>query len=302
MDRNEKGTRPYLQVIQPFLLVLVLLTYFIGPGLIHYQGGTVNWPNIFLGSLLGLLLLLVKEYLSAYFDHPDSLVSTLHREDPLFFLYQKLDRRTLLAFSLTFLTAGALTTVLIITRNNLSLPSFLLLCIAFLGTFFSGMPSYKLGKNGYGDIFEAVLICNLVPALGYLMNDNSLHILLVMLTIPMTLVYLAYKIVHSLESYSFDSTHGYRSLAVRLDWKRAMVVHNYLILIAFLFLGIFPLLGQPWSITWPVLLTIPVGVFQVVQMLELLSGGPTRWKLLKLTASGMIVVMAYLIALTLWIR
>lgn len=302
MDRNEKEPRSYLQVIQPFLLVLVLLTYYIGPGLIHYQGGSLNWPNIFLGSLLGVFLLLVKDFLIANFDHPESPVRSLHRDDPRSLFYQKLERKTLLAFSFTFLTVGALTSVLIIIRNPLNLPVIFFLGIAFLGTLFSVMPSMRFDKSGYSDIFEAVLICNLVPALGYLMNNASLHILLFMLTLPMTLVYIAYKIVQSLESYSFDSTHGHKSLAVRLDWKRAMQVHNILIMSAFLFLGIFPLFGQPWSITWPVLLTIPLGVYQIVKMVDILSGGPTHWKLLKLTASGMIVMMAYMIAFTLWIR
>jgi len=302
MKNSEINNKTYFHFIHPQLLVWILLVYSIGPALVHFQGGKLDWGNILLGSLLGILLVLMRDYLSAFFDHPDGATCGLHRDDPRFQILKRLDRQTLLIIAMTLLTAGAVDTVLLMIRHGLNFPAVLILGTAFLLTFFSASPPLRLEKRGYGEIIEAILVCNFVPALGYLMNEPNLHILLVMLTLPLTLVYLAYKIVLSLESYAFDSTHRVQTLTVRLDWKRAMQAHNYLILMAFLFIGIFTLLGQPWSITWPILLTIPIGVYQTIQMLGIISGAPTRWKVLRLTASALFVIMSYLISFTLWIN
>ena len=302
MKNSEKNNKTYFYFIHPQLLVWIILVYSIGPALVHYQGGKLDWGNILLGSLLGILLVLMRDFLSAFYDHPDGATCGLHRDDPRFQILKRLDRQTLLIIAMTLLTAGAVDTVLLMIRHGLDLPAVLILGTAFLLTFFSASPPLRLEKRGYGEIIEAILVCNFVPALGFLMNEPNLHILLVMLTLPLTLVFLAYKIVLSLESYAFDSTHRIQTLTVRLDWKRAMQAHNYLILMAFLFIGIFTLLGQPWSITWPILLTIPIGLYQIIQMLGIISGAPTRWKVLRLTASALFVIMSYLISFTLWIN
>lgn len=302
MNNEDPTLKGYLQLLQPQLLIWIFLTYSIGPALVHFQGGTLEWGNIILGSLLAVFLVLMQSYLSAFFDHPESPTCGLHRDDERYLMLKRLDRQTLLVVAMTLLTAGAVDTVLLTVRHGLNLPAVLILGIGFLITFFSASPPLRLEKSGYGEIAEAILVSNLVPALGFLMSESNLHVLLVMLTLPLTLVYLAYKVVLSLETFAFDSTHKVQSLAVRLDWKKAMQAHNYLILTAFLFIGIFSLIGQPWSITWPILLTIPVGIYQIVQMVGIISGAPTRWKVLKLTASGLFVIMAYLISFTLWIK
>lgn len=297
----KKNQPDYFRFTQPYLLILTLLTYSIGVGLVRHQGGDLDWTSILFGSVLGIFLLLMRNYLLAYFDHPSSPTCKLLRDDPRYEQLKGLDRQTLLVIALTLLTAGALATILLMVRQTLSFSAILILGIAFLFSFFSAIPPIQLEKKGYGEIGEAILISNLVPALGFLLNDTQLHILLVMLTLPLTLIYIAYRIVLALETYAFDRTHHVQTIVVRMDWEKAMLSHNYLILFAFLFIVIFSLLGQPWSLVWPMLLPLLIGVFQIIQMQGIISGAPPRWKLLKLTAAGTYIVMAYLISFTLWI-
>lgn len=301
MDPERKTDSSYLHLIQPQILVWVILTYSIGIGLVKHQGGVLDWVNILLGALLGIFLILMRNYLLAYFDHPASPTSSLHRDDPYYSALKGLERQTLLIIALTLLTAGALDTVLLMVRHALNLSAILILGIAFLLSFFSAVPPLQLEKRGYGEVAEAILIANLVPAIGYLLLESELQTLLVMLTLPLTLLYIAYKIVLSLETYAFDRTHHVQSLVIRLDWQKAMTAHNYLVLLTFLLIGLFALLGQPWSLTWPMLLPLMIGVYQIIQMFGIVSGKPPRWKLLKLTSAGTFAVMAYLISFTLWI-
>jgi 1,4-dihydroxy-2-naphthoate octaprenyltransferase len=301
MDPEYKTISRYAHFIQPQLIVWVLLTYSIGVGLARRLGNPLNWVNILLGAILGIFLLLMRNYLLAFFDHPKSPTCKLHRDDPLFVLLKGLDRQTILVIALTLLTAGALDTVLLMLRHAFTIPAIFLLGIAFLISFFSAVPPVQLDKRGYGEIAEAILICNLIPAIGYLLIKSDLQIILVMLTLPLTLLYMASKVVQELETYAFDQAHRIQSLVVRMDWLKAMQAHNYLVLLAFLFIGIFALLGQPWYLTWPMLLPMVIGIFQIIQILRIISGAPPRWKILKLTAAGTFVVMAYLISFTLWI-
>lgn len=301
MPSEEQKSSGYLRIIQPQLLVWVLLTYSIGVGLVKHQGGTLDWVNILFGSLLGVFLILMRSYLSAFFDHPSSPTGSLHPDDPRYAELKGMDRQTLLVIALTLLTAGALDTFLLMFRHAINFSMIIMLGLAFLISFFAATPPLQLDKRGYGEVGEAILICNLVPALGYLLNEPTQHVLLIMLTLPITLLYLALKIVHSLETYAFDRTHRVQSMVVRLDWLRSMQAHNYLVLIAFLFVAVFALLGQPWSLTWPMFLPLLIGIFQIIQIQGIINCAPPRWKILKLTAGGTFVIMAYLVSFSLWI-
>jgi 1,4-dihydroxy-2-naphthoate octaprenyltransferase len=301
MSSEEQKSSSYLQIIQPQLVIWVLLTYSIGVGLVKHQGGNLDWINILFGSLLGVFLILMRSYLSAFFDHPTSPTSTLHPDDPHYVILKGLDRQTLLVIAMTLLTAGALDTVLLMFRHAINLSMVFILGLAFLISFFAATPPLQLDKRGYCEVGEAILICNLIPAIGYLLNESSLHVLLIMLTLPITLLYLALRIVNALETYAFDRSHRVQSMVVRLDWLRAMQAHNYLLLIAFLFVAVFALLGQPWSLTWPMFLPLVIGIFQIIQIQSIINGAPPRWKILRLTAVGTFAVMAYLVSFTLWI-
>ncbi len=88
---------------------------------------------------------------------------------------------------------------------------------------------------------------------------------------------------------------------VRIGWERGIPLHNILILAFYLLIGVAVLTGLPWSLSWPVLLTLPVGLFLIWQMLQLAAGAKPRWKLLRYTAVGLLVVILYLYMLGLWI-
>ena len=301
MNSVNRSESSYWFFAQPQLMVWVLLTYSIGIGLVHFVGGDLDWPTILMGGLLGPLILAARNFLLAYFDHPKSPTCGLHPDDPRYERLGLLERQTLLVIALTILTAGALVTVLLIFRQALNLAALLILGIALMLAFFSAVPPVQLERRGYGEIAEAIIVANLVPAIGFLILETELQTLLIMLTLPLSFLYLSLRIVLSLESYAFDRTHRVQTLVLRLDWQNAMTAHNYFILLAFLCVGIFALFGQPWSLTWPMLLPLLIGVWQIFQIIGIMAGKPPRWKILKLTAMGSFVVMAYLVSFSLWI-
>ena len=284
------------------LLLVVSFTYILGIGVAHHLGSNLDLLNILLGWLVCILLVLMRNFLSAYYDHPDSLVTTLHKDDPLYPHLRNFKFKQLLQMALLVLTSGAMVTVFLVFRKAVTASGFLLLGIAFLICFFSATPPLRLEKKGYGEILEAILVVNLVPALALSLQEGELHILLVMLTLPLALIYLAMKIALSFEGYGYELTHGNRSISTRLGWQKAMGLHNLLVLSAFILVGAFSLVGLPWSFAWPMLLGLPVGVLQIYQIQQIAEGVKPRWRLLKWTAMGLFLLVTYLVIISLWIR
>lgn len=289
-----------IHLTQPQTLLWVLFTYSIGLGLAHYLGAEINLLNGFLGILICELMIVMRNSLSAYFDHPQATTTTLRKDDPIYAFLLQTSRQTLLVISLSILTAGALSTLLLMVGGGVTPGLLMVVGITLLLSFFSAVPPFRLEKTGYHEIVEAVVVCNLVPAIAFQLSGQNLHVLLVMLTLPLTLLYLSMKILFALETFAFDRSLGRQNIVVRLDWLKAMVAHNVLILAAFVFVGIFALLGQPWFLTWPMLLPLALGVFQIAQVVGVMNGAPPRWKLHRLTAISIFVLMIYLVSFTLF--
>jgi 1,4-dihydroxy-2-naphthoate octaprenyltransferase len=285
---------------QPQTLLWVLFTYSVGIGLAHYLGAIIHWLDGLLGLLICILLIVTRDYLSAFFDHPQAPTTTLRKDDPLYLEISQLNRQTLLVMGLSALTGGAVSTLLLMIRGMFSSGLLLVLGAALLICFFSAVPPLRLDKTGYREITEAVVVCNLIPAIAFQLSGLDLHVLLLMLTLPLTMLYLAMYIIFELETYVIDRPLGRQTIVVRMDWLKAMITHNVLILSAFVFVGVFALLGQPWFLTWPMLLPLVLGVFQILQVVGIMNGAPPRWKLHRLTAISTFVVMAYLISFSLF--
>jgi len=148
----------------------------------------------------------------------------------------------------------------------------------------------------------AFFMANLIPALALLLQIGELHRLVAMCTFPLTMLYLAMSLALSLEGYASDLKYGRRTAMIRLGWQRGMVWHNILILAAYFFIGFDLFLGLPWSIAWPALLTLPLGIFQIWQMVQIAGGAKPRWRLLAFNAVATVGLTAYFLTFTLWIH
>ncbi len=89
---------------------------------------------------------------------------------------------------------------------------------------------------------------------------------------------------------------------VRLGWQAGMNLHNILILTSYLLLILAASYGYPWFATWPALLTLPLGVFQIVQMRRIANGSKPQWNILVIGALALFSVTVYLITFAFWIN
>ena len=212
----------------------------------------------------------------------------------------RLMRANLLQIAATTLTIGAVLTVLLFSQGALNPAAFLALGLAFVLALVYAIPPFRMAHSGYGELITTVLIANLTPALACLLQFGELHRLLAFLTFPLTFLTLASGLALKLETYAADIQVERKNMLTRLGWQRGMVFHNLLILIGFLLLGTARLAGLPWNLTWPGLLGLPVGLFQIIQMQGIAGGAKPRWRLLAITAAATLALTVYFINLALW--
>ncbi len=307
MEKKNTLLLSLLRLARPLEILAGLFTYSLGLGIVNYLGKSINWTNAFLGSTLIILFLVVKNFLSAFYAHPEAVASPVLGkqaldEEPDFVETKELPRPLLLQIGLIALAFGAAMTVLLMVKHAINYSELLVLGVSLLLVFVLTVPPLRFEKAGYGELGEALLVANLFPMLAFLLQTSELHALVLMTTLPLTFLYISMRIAVSFEYYAFDLKHGSGTLVARLGWQPGMTLHNFSILLAFLLVGVFMLLKLPWSLAWPFFLALPLGVFQIVQIQRIGEGNKPFWLLLRINAWATFLVAVYLFAITLWIR
>jgi 1,4-dihydroxy-2-naphthoate octaprenyltransferase len=302
MEKSRKSFTFILTILQPGAIAILTIMFFSGVGVAHYLGSSLDLGRSVLACIAFYFLIWSRNLLGAYFDHPASPTSVLMSSHPRYEQLAAQKRNNLFTYALFAMTGGAALTVFVMVLNPFALPFLILMGVGVLACFFAVVPPFHLQRRGYGEIIEAIVVSSIVPAAGLVLNYGEIHGVLAMLTVPVMLLYLACLLVFTLPDYWIDKKGGNPNLLNNLDWARSMKLHNILVGGAFLSVAVFSFAGLNWSLAWPMLLPLPLGVLQIVQMLGIMNGAPPRWQILKWTAGGTLGLSAYMVFLTLWLH
>jgi 1,4-dihydroxy-2-naphthoate octaprenyltransferase len=305
-----------LRATRPWALLAGVLLYALGSGMANYLGTPIDWSVYWLGQGAVTALQLSSYFLHEYFDlvsRPPELrrppvkpvtPSLLEDEgageeeptppDP------RVLRTAFIQVAATTLTVGAVLTVLLLATGALNPPAAIFLSISFVMALAYAVPPLRLIYSGYGELLQAILLANFFPALSFLFQTSELHRLLALMTFPLTFLFLSAALARSLRSYAEDMRRERLSMLVRLGWQRGMNLHNILILVSYLLLGISMIFGLPWRLALPAFFSLPVGLFQIWQIASIANGAKPRWSLLSLTAMSTIAFAVYFMNLALW--
>jgi len=285
------------KAIRPIPLILSGLTYLLGAGMARYFTGAFQTRSFWLGLIwVGLIqsaTFLLLDYFCSPTSYVDSDETTIQREK----------RKTItiqITAALMAIAAAITVMMLILEAGNTS--AYILMVFIF-GLFASyAVPPLQTVYSGYGELTLAIVWANLIPALGFMLQHDEIHRYLPMATFPLTLLALAYLLVGGFAGYASDQKFRRSSLVIRLTWQRAIVLHHFLVVIAFLLYGLAPLVGMSWTLVWPVFLSIPFAVAQIYLMQKISKGGRVTWKLMLFLASSVFGLTSYLLTFTFWIR
>jgi 1,4-dihydroxy-2-naphthoate octaprenyltransferase len=295
----------FIRLSRPLFLLGGFLFFALGAGIAHYLGAAIEWNLYFLGQAWVTLMQLSIHYLNEYFD------TTADADNPNRTLFSggsgaigegKLPRPVALWSSLACLTVVASLTVIMMVRLGFDPLVFTILALGFFGGLFYSVPPFRLASSGYGELTTSFLVANLIPSLAFVLQTGDLHRLVAMATFPLTFQHMSMILAFELPDYGTDIRHLKRTLMVRVGWESGVILHNILLLAAYVILAISVFSGLPFPIAFPAFLTLPLALFQVWQMNRIASGGRPNWSLLGFVAVMIVGLSTYLVAFTFWTR
>ncbi|MFL7891005.1 MAG: prenyltransferase [Anaerolineales bacterium] len=300
-----KQLRLIFLLSRPLFVLGGALVYGLGVGIARYLGAAIDWELYFLGQAYVTSMQLSAQYLNEYFDAPadkENKNQTPFTGGSGVIGEGKLSRETAMWAALTALTVLASLTVVLISVVQLSPLLIIIIILAFMGSFFYSTPPVRLANTGYGELTTSILVANLVPIFAFLLQYGEMHRLLVMTTFSLTALHLAMMIVFEFPDYLNDLKFDKYNLLVRVGWEKGMVMHNLLILTAFLLLGLAATFGLPLAIALPAFIPLPLGLLQIWQMRRIAGGSKPNWSTMSFTAVVLFGSVAYLLAFTFWTR
>lgn len=295
----------YIKNLNPLQFVFAVLAYAMGAGLADFLGENIDWDSYWIGQTIVILLIIFSNFLKGYFDFFDPkeysrVYKDLLESDPSGTVVRHTSA-ALLITALTALTGAVGMTVIAETKVNLGYPSVIILGLLLFAALFYASPPLRLVYSGYGELVQAILITNLIPALALLFQTNHLHRILSMVSFPVTSLYLAMMIALSINEYGADIKHERSTLLSKMGWRKGMFLHNVLALLAYLLIGLALFFGLPWGLAWPFLLTFPMALFQIWLITSIQGGSTPRWALLKLSSNALTMLSLYLVTFSLWV-
>jgi len=297
--------RLFVKLSRPFFLLGAVLVYALGVGIARYLGVTVDWGLYFLGQAWVTTLQLATHYFNEYFDSPADAANhnrTLFSGGSGVLGEDGLPREIALWAGIAALTAATSFTVMVMRAVELNPALLLVMALIFLGAFFYSIPPVRLVESGYGELTTSIVVASLVPALAFILQYGELHRLVTMSTFPLISLHIAMMLAFELPDYAVDLKFGKQTLLIRLGWERGMMLHNVLILGAYLLIGLAMLFGFPTSIAIPAFLSLPLGIFQVWYMTRIAAGAKPNWNLLGWLAVLVFGVTTYLLTFFFWTR
>lgn len=296
-----------IKLSNPFFIMGGIVQYMLGVGMARYFGSTINWCLFFQGLVWIIFLQTACYYLFVYFDsHIDKRneAQTFQiggsgslREENGQLPYHSVALATGVALCIV-----ALFTIMIIRAERITPGIFIIMGLILFGGFFYSVPPIKFAYTGYGEFTIGVLIGNLVPAFGYLLQSQKLNRFFVITTLPLSLLVIAMIIAISFPGYANDMKYGKQNLLIRLGWENGMILHNIFILMAYTLIGLAGVIGLPSAISLPALLPLPLGLLQIWNMRQIAIGQKPNWRALTLNAAVLFGTTSYLLTYGFWAR
>jgi 1,4-dihydroxy-2-naphthoate octaprenyltransferase len=289
--------RPLLHLTRPLHLLLALLTYGLGLGIARYIGTTLSVEPQILGAIIVLLLLAASALLTEYFrpfNEPIVIDETRKEREEL--------RSLLLTVSIAFIAVAGLLVFLLQRAGSLRADSAVLFAAFTLLALANAVPPVRLVNRGLGEFSLAVLLGTFTPTLAFLLQAGQFHRLLSIFTFPLVMLALAYFLALNFPAYADDLKYERHSLLTSLTWQRAVPIHNFLLIAAYLVLAAAPFLKVSGGLVWPALLTLPIAAYQIFALRNIAEGARPVWPAFIATATAVFGLTAYLLTLTFWLR
>jgi len=286
-----------LKPSRPLHLLLAALTYLLGVGVANYLGKPFRAESFWLGFVIILLAQASMSLLAEVFrPENEPILENETRSGRI-----KL-RGNLLYIAIAFLATDAVLAFLLFNNKHLPLSALFFLLFSLLIIVLYSIPPFRLLNRGFGEFLLAAQLAYVIPSIGFLLQADEYHRLLFSITLPLTILALAYFLVMDFPSFAADQKYQRITLLRRLTWERAVPLHHGFVIGSYMLFFAAAFLGSSFKLLWPAFLTLPFAIMQMAMLRNISLGAKPNWTLLASTALGVFGLTVYFLTLTFWLR
>ena len=287
--------RNILSAIKSIDLLFLLTANLLGLAINHYLGNEFQWTGFWNGLLIFLLILIGCKLIGKYFQiKTQSFAMESKKKQETIFI-------TLMS-GVAFFAISIIPLVSLIINHLINPTNVLFLS---MGIFIIGMveifPS-QTTQWGLEEFLKAFLYANIIPAFAFSLQVNVYHRLVFLLTFPLFFLYIAFFIIDNISSVYDSINESSGSLLKKIGSFAVLRLHNLSLLMGYLILLAGTFFELPWKLIWPALMTIPIGLIQIWQVNQILSGRKPNIQALVFTAVCIALFTAYFSILYLWLN
>jgi 1,4-dihydroxy-2-naphthoate octaprenyltransferase len=286
-----------LRLSRPLNQLLAALTYVLGAGIARYLGRPVSAPDFWLG-LAGVMLTVMSLHLLAEVFRPanEPIVGGETSAERL------ATRAAALYLALAALACLALIALLLIRDGHLGPGGLVDLGLSLIFIILYAVPPVRLCDKGFGELILAIQIAYLSASIGFLIQVDSYRPVMLLVTLPLSLLLLAMFLALDFPAYAGDMKYERRSLLARLGWERALPLHHTLLLLAYILLAAAPVYGFSLRLIWPALLSLPFAMLQIFWLRNIGLGARPMWSVLTANAIAIFGLTTYLLTAAFWLH
>lgn len=296
----------FLKLSRPHILLVPLGQIILGTGIAHYLGQEIDWALFSLGLGWLFSMQLGMHYLIQYFDQTPPRKNNLPQA---FSFYdgllgegeEQLPRSVAIGAGAGMFTITTIFTLGLAQFNGLNPSLVIVMGLIILMVLSLAMPIVNLIESGQTEFILVFLVGILVPGFGFLLQTGDTHRLVVLATMPLTLLLIPLILSFEFPNYAIDLKYEKHNLLQHLGWENAMSLHNAFILVSFLTLGLTALVGMPLRMAFSPFFAFPLGVLQIWQMRRIAAGVKPNWKTLTWNAVVIFELVSYMLAFSFWL-
>ncbi len=269
MQVRMRAAREFIRLTRPLFLVGGVLLNLLGAATALHDGAVFHPGRFLLGQALITCVQLMTHYANEYYDLETDRLN---------------NQRTWFSGGSGVLTSGSLSPAAAMTAAKIfALASIaaalaagfqvrpvLLAGLAALGAAWSySGPPFTLVRTGWGELSASLVVAGLVPVVGYMMQSGGpLRPTILLALLPLVLLHFAMLIAFQIPDLPADKAVGKQTIAVRLDLRRVVRLHNISLLFAFCVIVILTIMGWPGAkLAW---LPFPIAIWQAHRTSSLL--------------------------------
>ena len=304
MNSQISYSRVLIQFIPIDTIISAILYYLLGVSISRYLGNNIDWSAFIIGLFIILFLLLLNICLFLYFkmidfENRNNLFKRIEFElkpkqvviTQKLFLYSSIFMMILASFFILFLYTKIQVNILVL----LFLMMFIILIII------DSVPPMSFGNSSYGIMINTFCITFLIPMTAFILQGNELHRLVLYICLPLFFIFFSMKTIVSIKNFGLDSKYDIKSFSTTLGWEKSINIHNFLMILGYLLLGSNIFLDIPSRIILPGMITLPIGIFQIIYLNQIVGGQKPNWQILNILSIATALITPYLITYALWI-